>query len=114
LARPREVLAADMNDDNRLDLVVLSQEARAVALLENRGTAGFAEVDRLTFTFTPRSMAIGLIDDDDLPDLAIAFITGDSVEVHYGDEDGGFRTGDRDRIPLTGRGPRSVAIGDMN
>jgi len=112
--RPREVLAVDFNDDNREDLLVLSQEGRAVALLENRGTAGFVETERLTFPKTPRSMQFGFIDDDELLDLAIVFITSDSIEVYYGDEDDGFRVGDVERIPMTGRGPRSIDIGDMN
>jgi hypothetical protein len=114
LDRPREVLAADFDDDGREDLLVLSQEARAVSLLENRGAAGFVEIERLTFAKTPRSMDIDFIDEDAFLDLAIVFITSDSVEIHYGDEEGGFRTGDVERITMTGRGPRSIDIGDMN
>jgi hypothetical protein len=80
-------------------------------VLINRGDGSFSpRVDYRTGG-GPSSLAIGDLNADGRPDLAVANYDSNSVSVLLNRGDGSFspRVGYR-----TGEGPRSVAIGDLN
>ncbi len=112
--QPREVVAVDLDKDNDLDLVAITQLDTSVVTLVNNGSGGFTLGNKVALTGAPRSLTVGLVNSDTIPDVAVTQITGaDGVRVLFGKGDGTLLTTGA-TVALTGRDPRSVAIGDVN
>jgi dienelactone hydrolase len=69
--QPNFVVAGDLDVDGDLDLAVADTGANGVSILRGDGTGGFATAGFLPVP-APRNVAIGRVDDDSLPDLAVA------------------------------------------
>ncbi len=84
---PRFVLARDLDNDNRPDLVVVNEQDNSVSVLHNESAAG----DITTATFAshvdfatgsgPTSLAIGDVDGDGKPDLITGNYAANSISV---------------------------------
>lgn len=69
---PNFVLATRLDRDAHLDLVVADIANNAVSVFRGDGKGGF-DLASSTPVPTPRTVAVGHLDRDDLPDLAVAF-----------------------------------------
>ena len=107
------VAIGDLNGDRKPDLAVANADANSVSVFINRGHGGFARRHNYATGSAPVSVAIGDLNGDRKPDLAVANNGGDTnaVSVLANRGDGSFKA---KRDYATGRGPGSVAIGDLN
>ena len=118
-ARPGALAIADLDDDGTPDLVTGSQGDGAggtISVLVNSGDGSFDAKRDYPTAATPSSVAIGDLDGDRAPDLAVALVDGDvsragAIAVLGNDGDGAFEA--RHVYPL-GADPASIAIGDLN
>jgi hypothetical protein len=113
---PQCVAIGDLNGDGKPDLAVAnygddSAPGNTVSVLLGNGDGTFgAKTDYGTGT-NPTFVAIGDLNGDGKPDLAVANMYGNTVSVLLGDGDGTFEVA---TDCATGIHPRSVAIGDLN
>src|SRR5262245_14644738 len=118
-SRPGSLAIADVDGDGDRDLVTGSQGAGAggmVSVLVNSGDGSFGTKRDYPTVATPTSVAIGDLDDDRKPDLAVAMVDTDLsgagvVAVLGNDGNGAFQA---PRLYPLGADPASVAIGDLN
>ena len=112
------VAVGDLNGDGKLDLAVansgdysLSVPIGNVSVLLGNGDATFQTKTDYVTGFGSASVAIGDLNADAKPDLAVANYLTNTVSVLLGNGDGTFGA----KMDYgTGDGPRSVAIGDLN
>jgi hypothetical protein len=117
---PVSVAIGDLNGDGKLDLATANgaDGANTVSVLLNRGDGSFrAKSDYRVGSYDaiPNSVALGDLNGDGKPDLATAnsgdYTNANTVSVLLGRGDGSFRA---KREYVVGRGPYSLAIGDLN
>ena len=110
---PSGLAVADVNGDGRADLATANygEGANSVSVLLNGGSGRFREGGEYVVGESPGSVAIGELNGDRKPDLAVANEETNSVSVLLNSGDGTF--GERRDYP-TGDAPVSVAIGDLN
>ena len=106
---PQAVVAADFNNDGRLDLATANSTANSVSVLLGNPDGTFQPAQNSPTGTGPRSVAVGDFDGDGKLDLATANLSDGSFLK--GDGLGGFAA------PAsidTGSSPSSVAVGDFN
>ena len=118
----QRVRVADVNADGNADIITTNLEGDNVTVLLGDGRGGFNEAAGSPFPGgkTPFFVAIGDLNRDKKPDLAIANWTGqgdqlenDGVTILLGDGSGGFKL--MQGSPLrAGSAPSRLAIGDVN
>jgi hypothetical protein len=114
---------ADLNKDGKLDIVTTNLDGNNTTILLGDGHGNFREAAGSPFACgdAPFGVAIGDINGDGAPDLAIinspsitASNTGrDGLTILLGNGKGGFTTMAGSPF-TTGRSPSRVAIGDLN
>ena len=112
---------ADVNGDGKPDVVVAHYSGHATdpskdavsVLLNVAGKDGrrLGQATRYDAGHLPIAVAVGDINGDKHPDIAVADMGGGGVTVLLGDGHGAFRTAG---FWATGRGPESIAVGDLN
>ncbi|MFY8004907.1 MAG: FG-GAP-like repeat-containing protein, partial [Chitinophagaceae bacterium] len=124
---PNSVAIGDLDGDGKLDLAVANQNSNNVSVFRNTSTSGSidvssfaAGVDFATGT-NPVAVAIGDLDGDGKPDLAVANfslnLSSNSVSVYRNTATSGSISSGSFAAKVdfaTGDGPRSVAIGDLD
>jgi len=115
-ASPRSVAIGDLDGDGVPDLAVangggFNDGDDDVSVLLGAGDGTFAPEQRFGAGDSPRSVAVGDLDGDGVPDLAVANATSDDISVLLAAGDGTFAPGQRFGA---GDGPCSVAIGDLD
>ena len=118
-AQPGSLAIADVDGDAMPDLVTGSRRDGAggtVSVLTNSGGGNFGAKRDYATGATPSSVAVGDVDGDRAPDIAVAMADEDvsgsgSVAVLSNDGEGAFGVG---RVYPLGADPASVAMGDLN
>jgi hypothetical protein len=112
-AYPVSVAVGDLNGDLKPDVVVANQSDNTVSVLIGDGAGGFTP--RKDFTLglghAPISVALGDLNGDGKPDLAVANAFSNTVSVLFNDGVGGFALSAE---LASGPEPAAVAIGDLN
>ncbi|MCH8149233.1 MAG: VCBS repeat-containing protein, partial [Planctomycetes bacterium] len=113
---PISVAIGDLNGDQVPDMAVANRGWRRdndgnVAVRLGLGDGTFATAVKYAFGNAFTSIAIGDLDGDSVPDLAVANQDDDNVSVLLGLGDGTFSDGGN--FPA-GDGPQFVTIGDLN
>ncbi len=102
-------MLGDLDRDGQLDIVTTSSAASSVSVRRGRGDGSFAgRVDHATGA-SPASPALGDVNGDGEPDIAL--VSGEKVSVLLGKGHGTFAA------PVdsaTGVGPRALALGDLD
>ena len=118
-----KVRAADVNGDGKPDIITTNMEGNNATVLLGDGHGGFKQSAGSPFATgdSPFHVAVGDLNRDGKPDLAIAKYSGhasdpsaDGVAVLVGDGRGGFQPMSGSPFPTTGRASGCVAIGDIN
>lgn len=107
------IVAADLNGDGKLDIVVGNQNPNSLSIFLGNGDGTFASsAFNPQMSATPGSIAAGDLNGDGIPDLAIVGQSGSTVNVLLGNGDGTFTAAASSSE--TGGSSRSVQIGDFN
>src|SRR5262245_31572452 len=111
-AGPNEVVAADVNGDGVLDLVVTNFDAGIVGIYPGIAPGGtFGPRTDLTVAPLPLSVAIGDLDQNGNPDLVIGSRGGHGIQVLRGLGGGAFGAPE---TFVSGSQPYEIALGDFN
>jgi hypothetical protein len=108
---PYAVEARDLNNDNKLDLVVANYGSHDVSILLGTGTGTFGVANNIMTGVHPRSIAIADYNNDGSLDLAIANQDTNNVAILLGGGTGSFAA---PLIVGAGVQPQSVGAGDFN
>ena len=111
----RQLVAAHLDGDTHLDLAVVSHNTISVSILIGAGDGTFAAPVAIPLggTEKPDAVAVGELNGDGIPDLAVAIegASGGSVLILTNDGNAGF--GLLTTLP-TGVDPAAVRIGDLD
>ena len=120
---PSSVAIGDLDGDGKPDLAVANYGDNTVSVFRNTSTAGAidagsfaAKVDFVTGT-NPSSVAIGNLNEDGKPDLAVANYSSNKVSIFRNTSTSGTIDTGSFAVKVdftTGIGPKSVAIGDLD
>lgn len=107
---PDDLACADFDGDNDIDIVTSSQ-GNSVRVMLNNGDGSFALPVFVNILSSVNSVAVGLLNNDSIPDIVATGLTTNEVFVLLGLGNGAFSA------PVafdTSNGPRDVQIADIN
>ncbi len=115
---PANVLIGDMNNDQKLDLIVACNKTRSILILPGRSDGQFGPpLSETTVPDEPSEMATGDVNSDGKLDVAVTFHDSYGVMLLLGDGKGGLATAPTSPIVMRlGQHPHThgVAVADMN
>jgi hypothetical protein len=112
---PLSVATGDLNGDGKPDLTTANGSAGDVTVLLGNGSGGFSAAAGSPFSAgsLPFTVAIGDLNADGKPDLAVANYSSNNVTVLLGNGSGGFSAAAGSPFAV-GSNPVPVAIGDLS
>lgn len=109
---PTAVVAADFNNNGKIDVAVANASGNSVSVYMGNGNGTFqTPVNYPTAVGYPDALVIGDFNGDGKLDLAVALERSNQVSILLGNGDGTFGT--HQEFP-TGQNPVGLAIGDVN
>ena len=112
---PQSVLMADVNSDNKPDIIVANEGSNSVGVFLNIGNGSFARQAAYSTVYGSRSYSVATADmnGDSKPDIVVANYGGDNIGVLLNIGNGAFR---RQTTYSTGSNsqPSSVITVDVN
>ena len=114
-SQPNSVAVGDFNGDGKPDLAIANYNSNNVTVLLGNGTGGFTAAPGSPFPagVQPYSVAVGDLNGDGKPDLAIANVASGDVTVLLGSGTGGFTAASGSPFAV-GSFPESVVVADFN
>ena len=114
-SNPHSITVADLNNDNRLDIMVANYHANNVGVFlgYRNGTFSTQKTYFLGVESNPYSVATGYIDNDRQLDIVVSNAGDDSVSVLIGYGNGTFATPATYVIP-PGSSPNGLTVGDFD
>ncbi len=111
---PLSVAVGDFNRDGKPDLAIANYGDGTVTLMLGDGTGAFTAAPGSPFSTgpTPDAVAVGDLNGDGKPDLAITNYSYGTVTILLGDGTGGFAA--PGTLFVVGAGPTFVALADLN
>ncbi len=112
-SRPETITGADINNDGRIDLIVLNIYSYDVSILTNMGNLDFFETQRIPVGYLPQSVQMGVIDigqDNDL-DIIISNRMENSISVLTNNGNGMFSSS---KINNVGSQPIAISSSDLD
>lgn len=106
-----QMVSADFNGDDLLDLAVLRRESSDVLILLGNGAGTLNGPISIQFASAPTSFAVGDFNDDEINDLAAAHFSSSQVSISLGKGDGTFEP---PRFTSVESAPTSISVGDFN
>ncbi|HNR29795.1 MAG TPA: VCBS repeat-containing protein [Candidatus Hydrogenedentes bacterium] len=103
--------AADINADNRADLVTANSATDDISVLHGRGNGTFETDERFTVGALPRMAVAADFNRDSRVDLAVANLNSGDITLLLGRGDGTFQRGTT--VNVTGT-PRALALGALD
>lgn len=118
-ADPRGVAIADLNGDTLGDVITTNYyqgtgSTDNVSVLIRQAGGGFAAPVSYTTGAGARSLAVGLMNADAIPDVVVANSDPSNVTVLIGNGTGGFNAGPTSYTTVAGGAAFGVSIGDLN
>ncbi len=109
---PYAIASADLNHDGYPDLVVANEADGTITVLLNNGTGGFTQASGspITVGTQPTGVAIGDLNNDGIPDIAVTNYGSNNISILLGKGDGTFTAG---TTLAAGSNPYNVVIGDF-
>jgi hypothetical protein len=115
---PSNILIGDMNNDQKLDLIVACSGARSITVLEGKGNGQFGAVlSNTTLAEPPGEIALGDLNGDGKLDVAVSAHDSYAVVLLTGDGKGGLATASTSPIVMKlGQHPHThgIAVADIN
>lgn len=114
---PGAVALADLNGDDRIDVIVASEQNHALTVLLGDGTGRFTEApgSPVAAGNMPNDIAVARFNADSAPDIAVANHESDYLTALLGDGRGGFRPAPGSPIRTTVRPhPHGIAAADFD
>jgi hypothetical protein len=108
---PFELVAADVNRDGLVDIVVANADLHAVTVLLNDATHEFRTVLQTPVSDNPRGLAVADFNRDGIPDIVVTKYMGSTIEVLFGAGNGTFPTRRSHSAPASSQG---IAAADFN
>ena len=111
------IVIGDIDGDGKPDLAVANLTSNTVSVLRNTSTMGsvsFATQVTAPTGTQPNCIAIGDIDGDGKPDLAVANYSSNTVSILRNSSVSGFVSFAIQVSVATGNGPASISIGDID
>ena len=112
---PWSITIGDFNNDNRLDIAVANYGTNNVGVFLGYGNGSFSS--QTTYSTgsgsSPWSVAVGDLNNDGHPDIAVANYGTSNVGIFIGYGNGSFRT-QMTKSTSDPSNPQSVAVGDFN
>src|SRR5262249_5568325 len=106
-----------LNGDANLDLAVANLNSDNVSILLGNGSGGFSAAPGspvATGSAGASSVAIGYLNGDASPDLAVANLNHNDVSVLLGNGSGGFSAAAGSPVATGGTASSSIAVGNLN
>jgi hypothetical protein len=110
---PQAIALADVNKDNRPDIIAVSEFSDEVNVFLNDGSGGFGSgPNPFNVGGGPVAVAVGDFDQDGNMDIVTVNIDSNTVTILFGDSTGSFDAGQQD-YPVNDT-PVAVAVADYN